>query len=119
MKYLITESQIRNLIFKYLDNQYKDMSYSDIGDGEFTISDDQYGDIISYRMRSMGHLADSPYYDFNPNFVKKIDDIFSLNAGDSTDYLIDWLNQKFDLEVDDYSWSYDEEEDNREEEDDY
>ena len=47
MKYIITESKINKLVSTYLDE--RDLDTSDIGNGEFNITDGKHGnDVIRY-----------------------------------------------------------------------
>lgn len=104
MKYIVKESQIKKLVFKFLDQEYENLNYTAFNDGEFTISDNHLGDVIRLVLNDIGHLASEETYVLNPDFIKKIDEMFNLSPGDSIEFVIDWLNDKFDLDVENYDY---------------
>lgn len=107
MKYIIKESKINNFVSIYLDNRGLDTS--DIGDGEFNITDGKHGnDVIRYEIQHSLTYPDKSYpsISISDDLVTKIAQLFGLSSEDSINSIINWFNQKYDLNVDihDFEW---------------
>ena len=117
MKYIITESKINKLVSIYLDKQ--GLYTSDIGDGEFNITDGKHGnDVIRYEIQHSLTYPDKSYpsISISDDLVTKISQLFGLSSEDSINSIINWFNQKYDknLDIHDFEWlssndDYDEE----------
>jgi len=97
MKYLITESQLDKVIFKYLDNQ----DFIQI-DNRFDIfflnsEGDEYPQIVYTK-------SDGSCLIFT-NLIKKISYFFSLDEYDSKQVIGRWVENTLQIEVN-YIWDY-------------
>ena len=107
MKYIITESRINKLVFLYLDSQ--NWHTWDIGDGEFNVTDGEYGkDIFRFRIQNSSTVPD---HEFNviyieDDLVSKIITLFGLNNKIIIGSIINWFNQKYNksLNINDFEW---------------
>jgi hypothetical protein len=99
MKYLITESRLENLIYKYLD--MKDLyllstvnsrhffySRKSIGDGEYPI--------ISYDNKNKDCFVSS-------TFVEDVCSLFSIDPEYSLKVISEWVGNKLDVEIESYN----------------
>ena len=107
MKYIITESKINKLVSIYLDKQ--GLYTSDIGDGEFNITDGKHGnDVIRYEIQHSLTYPDKSYpsISISDDLVTKISQLFGLSSEDSINSIINWFNQKYDknLDIHDFEW---------------
>ena len=97
--------RMNELAFNYLNNQ--DWHTWDIGDGEFNVSDGEYGkDVIRYRIQNptVGDSFNEIYLD--DDFVSNIIKLFGLNPEDAVISIINWFNKKYDknLTKDNFEW---------------
>jgi hypothetical protein len=83
MKYLVTESQIDRIVFKYLDNQ------------DFIKSEE---DGFIYFMNSEGDKDDG-VCTINSLLVREISKFFSLSNGHSIDVIGKWVEHTLQMEV--------------------
>jgi hypothetical protein len=90
MKYLITESQIDNVIFKYLDNQ--DFIKIKKGDRIYFVNSegDEYGQIV-YDKDGRCKI----YY----NLIKEISSFFSMEDSDSQQVIGRWVENTLQMKV--------------------
>jgi hypothetical protein len=102
MKYLITESQLDNIIFKYLDmrNFYK-MRYAK---GYIFWESKEVWE-------SGGNILISAYRDRNEGFVNsdllvEVASIFSLGLNDSLDVIGAWVKTQIDFDIEDFLSDY-------------
>ena len=107
MKYIITESKINKLVSMYLDEI--DLETSDIGNGEFNITDGKHGnDVIRYEIDHSLTYPEKSYHTIaiSDNLVTKITQLFGLKSEDAINSIINWFNQEYDLNVDihDFEW---------------
>jgi hypothetical protein len=97
--------RMNELAFNYLNNQ--DWYTWDIGDGEFNVTDGEYGkDVIRYRIQNptVGDSFSEIYLD--DDFVSNIIKLFGLNPEDAVISVINWFNKKYDknLTKDNFEW---------------
>ena len=107
MKYLITESQIDNIIFMYLDNQ--DFYTSEIGNGEFDITNGKNGNnVISYEIDHSLTFPDKTYEIIliSDDLVTKTTHLFGLKNDDAITSIINWFNQKYNKKLDIYDFQW-------------
>jgi hypothetical protein len=91
MKYLITESQIDRIVFKYLDNQDFIKSEED-GFIYFINSEgDEYNQIRFYEGDGVCTI--------NSLLVREISKFFSLNNSHSIDVIAKWVEHTLQMEV--------------------
>ena len=107
MKYIITESKINKLVSTYLDE--RDLDTSDIGNGEFNITDGKHGnDVIRYEIDHSLTYPEKSYHTIaiSDDLVTKITQLFGLESQDAINSIINWFNQEYDLNVDihDFEW---------------
>ena len=107
MKYIITESKINKLVSTYLDE--RDLETSDIGNGEFNITDGKHGnDVIRYEIDHSLTYPEKSYHTIaiSDDLVTKITQLFGLESQDAINSIINWFNQEYDLNVDihDFEW---------------
>jgi hypothetical protein len=107
MKYIITESKINKLVSTYLDE--RDLETSDIGNGEFNITDGKHGnDVIRYEIDHSLTYPEKSYHTIaiSDDLVTKITQLFGLKNEDAINSIINWFNQEYDLNVDihDFEW---------------
>ena len=107
MKYIITESKINKLVSMYLDE--RDLETSDIGNGEFNITDGKHGnDVIRYEIDHSLTYPEKSYHTIaiSDDLVTKITQLFGLESQDAINSIINWFNQEYDLNVDihDFEW---------------
>ena len=106
-KYIITESKINKLVSIYLDEQ--DFHTSEIGDGEFDITNGKHGNnIISYEIKHSLTFPDKTYevISISDDLVTKITHLFGFKSDDAITSIINWFNQKYDkkLDIHDFEW---------------
>ena len=91
MKFLITESQINNVVFKYLDNQdfVKDTTKDDI----FFLNsiDDEKGVIVFNKKKGMLYISWA--------LRDEIASFFSINGSHSLNLIIDWAQGHIDQRI--------------------
>jgi len=95
MKYLITESQINNLIFIYLDNQ--DFIQIERNDAIYFVNSERDGFAqIKY------DIEDGRCF-INYNFIEEISSFFSIDESDSKQLIIRWVENTLKMNVTDTS----------------
>jgi len=89
MKYLITESQIDKVIFRYLDNQ--DFIQIDGEEGIYFVNSegDEYAQII--------FDYDIPWVGMSDNLCKEVSSFFSISKEDSQKIIGLWIKHKFKI----------------------
>jgi hypothetical protein len=90
MKYLITESQLDNIIFKYLDNQ----DFIKVKKGNeicFLNSSDDLWAVMKY-MRGMLIISDT--------LTNEIKSFFSIDQDDAEILIRDWVSKKIGINID-------------------
>ena len=95
MKYIISESRLDNVIFKYLDSkldgiELKKGKYSDI---VFAFHDQEYGLMGWIGKKSRGQLF--TYYEI----VDEVETMFSMGASDALDVIGRYVESKYNLKV--------------------
>jgi len=95
MKYLITETQINNLIFIYLDNQ--DFIQIERNDAIYFVNSERDGFAqIKY------DIEDGRCF-INYNFIEEISSFFSIDESDSKQLIIRWVENTLKMNVTDTS----------------
>jgi len=91
MKYLITESQLDKVIFKYLDNQ--DFIQINKNNKIYFVNseNDKYAQIIFYK--------DDGWCFIHTNLVKEISSFFSLGLSDSEQVIGKWVENTLQMKV--------------------
>jgi hypothetical protein len=91
MKYLITESQLDNIIFKYLDNQ--DFIQIDMNDSIYFVNSegDKYGQIRFDKNDGWCMI----FYEL----VKEISAFFSMDEDDSESFIGRWVENTLQMKV--------------------
>ena len=92
MKYIITESKLNNIIFKYLDMKYgaleqKKGRYSDI---VFTFPGEEYG-VLGWEKSGVLYV----YYEIRD----EISNYFGLKKVDSLEVIGKWVEDRYNLKV--------------------
>ena len=91
MKYLITESQIDKIIFKYLDNQDFIVTGNDTSLFFVNSDDDKYAQIR--------YDEDDGWCFIHTNLVKEISSFFSLQSSDSEQVIGKWVENTLQMKV--------------------
>ena len=91
MKYLITESQLDNIIFKYLDNQ--DFIQIDMNDSIYFVNSegDEYAQ-IRYDKKNGWCVI---YYEL----VDEISSFFSMQESDSEQVIVKWVENTLQIKA--------------------
>ena len=89
MKYLITESQIDKVIFKYLDNQDFIVTGNDTSLFFVNSDDDKYAQIR--------YDYDIPWVGMSDNLCKEVSSFFSISKEDSQKIIGLWIKHKFKI----------------------
>jgi hypothetical protein len=101
MKYLITESQLSNIIFKYLDNQdfYKVEDGTDVyfWKSKWSWENSEYV-IISARKWGDGFISSS--------LLVEISSMFSLSLEESLEVIGAWVNTQIDFNINHFYSDY-------------
>jgi hypothetical protein len=103
MKYIITESKLENIIFKYLDS--KDLYLlSTVNSRHFfysrkSIDDGEYP-IISYDNKNKDCFVSSA-------FVEDVCSLFSIDPEYSLKVISEWVGNKLDVEIESYNSDFD------------
>ena len=89
MKYLITESQIDKVIFRYLDNQDFIVTGNDTSLFFINSENDEYAQIrFDY---------DIPWVGMSDNLCKEVSSFFSISKEDSQKIIGLWIKHKFKI----------------------
>ena len=98
MKYLITESQIDKIVFKYLDNQ--DFIQIDMNDGIYFVNSegDEYAQIRFDKKGGWCYI----YY----KLVEEISAFFSMQESDSESVIGRWVENTLQMKVTNTSFAH-------------
>jgi hypothetical protein len=92
MKYVITESQLDKIIFRYLDSQ--DFNITKTGASTyFSYPDDNFAQI-----KYGGNHANNELCFIFIGLIEKVSSLFSLNSYQSTRIVGQWVKKKLNLE---------------------
>jgi hypothetical protein len=115
MRYIITQTQLHSIIYKYLDGMFEDVNpkkevnphnpnayklilgkinYYYFGEGEF---DDAYFGMEARKHYGIGHLH------IHPDIVETIRLMVSIRETKVMDVVADWFSEKFDVDIDEVS----------------
>jgi hypothetical protein len=96
MKYLITESQLDRVIFRYLDSQ--NFIQIERSDDIFFVNseDDEYAQIRYHKKNGWCHIY--------LNLIEDISVLFSLNEATSKDIIGNWVGNILQMEVSYAQW---------------
>ena len=104
--YLISENQFKlivendkrsSIVAKYLDSQ--DWKPWDIGDGEFDITDGEFGkNLLRFRISESLTVPGKTYETLyiEDSLVSKLMNVFNMTANQSVLSIINWFNKKYD-----------------------
>ena len=98
MKFIITDSKLGNIIFKFLDNL--NLNMIEYGDSFMFFESDSSGPILvsTYRGRYDGYI--------NSDLVVGVSEFFSLNMNISLEIIGRWVNTKIDFPVEEFYSDY-------------
>ena len=98
MKFLITESKLGNIIFKFLDNL--NLNMIEYGDSFMFFESDSSGPILvsAYRGRYDGFISS--------DLVSEVSSFFSLDMNVSLEIIGKWVNTKIDFTVEEFYSDY-------------
>ena len=91
MKFIITESKLENIIFKYLDNQDFVKIEKRIYVYFFNSVDDDFSQISYNKLTSYCHIT--------PDLIKEISSFFSLEDFDSERLIGEWVENTLQMKV--------------------
>ena len=96
MKYLITQSQLNKIIFKYLDK--KDYFHlEDQGDILFWPSEMHWREHLSYAIIATHHKSKDCY--ISCSLLEEISSFFSVSVEESAYLVASWIENKFGINV--------------------
>ncbi len=96
MKYLITESQLGNIIFKYLDSQ-KFFTLKVDGDIYFWPSEVHWRNNLSYTIIAFHSKSEDLYV--SSDLITEISSFFSISLEDSLTMVKKWVEYNYDIEI--------------------
>jgi hypothetical protein len=96
MKYLITESQLDNIIFKYLDS-LKFFALKDAGDIYLYPSETHWREHLSYAIIAF-HIKYRDCY-VSCSLITEISNIFSTSLEDSLNIVKEWFEYNYDVKI--------------------
>jgi hypothetical protein len=106
MKYIITESRLENLIFKFLDSTFKNIelkkgAYSDI---VFVFPGEEYG-LMGWKKSNRLFSDDKIVNESNKLFsyyeiVDEVKNVFSMDESDVLDVIGRYVESRYNLKVD-------------------
>ena len=96
MKYLITESQLDNIIFKYLDSQ-KFFTLKVDGDIYFWPSEVHWRNNLSYSIIAFHSKREDLYV--SCDLITEISSFFSISLEDSLTMVKKWVEYNYDIEI--------------------
>ena len=96
MKYLITESQLDRVIFRYLDSQ--NFIQIERSNNIFFVNseDDEFAQIRYHKKNGWCHI--------NLNLIEDISVLFSLNEVTSKDIIGNWVGNTLQMEINYAQW---------------
>ena len=98
MKYLITESQLDRVVFKYLNNQ--DFIQIKKGDNIYFVNSegDEYAEIRFDKKESWCYV--------HLGLIEEISSFFSLGATDSKEIIGKWIENTLEVKIEYTAWVY-------------
>ena len=96
MKFLITESQIVNIIFKYLDSQ-KFFALKDAGDIYLYPSEKHWREGVGYVIIGFHRKYEDCYV--SCDLITEISNMFSPSLEDSLIIVKEWVEYNYDIEI--------------------
>jgi hypothetical protein len=98
MKYLITESQIDRVIFKYLDNQ--DFIQIERGDGVYFVNSegDEYSKIRYFKKDRKCVIY--------TGLIDEVSSFFSMQGYDARETIGRWVEETLKVDIDYCLWAY-------------
>ena len=91
MKFIITESKLENVIFKYLDNQ----DFVKIDEGENIYFVNSEGD----RLAEIRFNKNDSWCYINYNLIEEISSFFSMKMSDSEQVISRWVESTLQMKV--------------------
>ena len=96
MKYLITETQLNNIIFDYLDNQ-EFFALKDAGDIYLYPSETHWREHLSYAIIAFHRKYDDCYV--SCGLITEITEFFSIPLEDSLLIVKEWFEYNYDVKI--------------------
>ena len=111
MRYIITSSQIHQIVYQYLDNMFKNVKQNKETNpyNPEAYSIDLGDNLISYFYYGPGEYDDGePHYGIgnlhiNPEIVDDLRRIIKIRETKVIDIVSDWFSEKFEVDVDEVS----------------
>lgn len=97
MKYLITESKLKQTLFKYYDSIFEDWYFVENGDWEGVSVPKYEGQIL---VGFQKNYPETGYYFGNGININLIQGLFGLSIDDQKEYLKEYVEEKFNLKFD-------------------
>jgi len=109
-RYIITQTQLHNIIYKYLDNMFEDITLNrEINPYNSDAYRLELGDYIKYFYYGPGEYDDGePHYGvgmlhIHPDIVDTLRQMISVRESKVVDIVADWFSEKFDVDIDETS----------------
>jgi hypothetical protein len=109
-RYIITQTQLHNVIYKYLDNMFEDITLNrEINPYNSDAYRLELGDYIKYFYYGPGEYDDGePHYGvgmlhIHPDIVDTLRQMISVRESKVVDIVADWFSEKFDVDIDETS----------------
>lgn len=109
-RYIITQTQLHNVIYKYLDNMFEDITLNrEINKYNPDAYRLELGDYIKYFYYGPGEYDDGePHYGvgilhIHPDIVDTLRQMISVRESKVIDIIADWFSEKFEVDIDEIS----------------
>lgn len=110
-RYIITQTQLHNVIYKYLDDMFEDITPNKkINPYNSSAYEMRLGGKISYFYYGPGEYADddTKHYGIgslhiHPDIVDTLRQMISVRESKVMDIIADWFSEKFEVDIDDIS----------------
>jgi hypothetical protein len=110
MRYIINQTQLHSLIYKYLDDMFEGMTPNkEINPYNPNAYRMDLDDKISYFYFGPGEYDDdTPHYGIgdlhiHPDIVDTLRQLFNIRQSKVTDIAADWFSDKFEVDIDEIS----------------
>ena len=111
MRYIITQTQLHNIVYKFLDNMFKDVEpkkeQNKHNENAYRINLGKAK--ITYFHYGPGEYDDgTPHYGIgmiyiNPDIVDTLRNMISIRESKVIDIIADWFSEKFEVDIDEIS----------------
>jgi hypothetical protein len=110
MRYKITQTQLHNLVYKYLDDMFEGMTpNTKINPYNSSAYEMRLGEKISYFYYGPGEYDDDTkhygigYLHVHPDIVDTLRQLFNIRETKVVDIVADWFSNKFEVDIDEIS----------------